>query len=178
MKFGEIKMGGKFGGFSMLAKPSADIPPEVVKGVNTVFGENCVPVWYFGNQVVNGMNHLVLCKKEQDSKKTLILVTINIPFNNDGGLATAVNWVEEADLYGSLGDLFENAMKDITGVNYKPIAFMGEKLVKGKNYYILCQATIAESEPYAVIVEINEFMGKATLIGIERLGGLGYAFTW
>lgn len=181
MKFGEITFGGKFGGFNMLDKPTADIPNDVVSAINStcnVNGYTCTPIWYFGEKVVNGKNHLVACKREKDGKKQIVVLVINIPPNSTGKNATVVSCSEQADLYGNLKDMFESSMKDITGVKYTPLAFIGEKIVKGKNYYILSQAQIEDSEPYVVIVEINEFMEKATLIGIIRLGGLGYAFTW
>ena len=181
MKFGDIKIGGKFGGFNMTDKPTAEIPSQVVSAINfncNVNGFVYTPIWYFGDQVVNGTNYLIVCKREKDTLKQLVLITINLPPNSNGKNATIISCVEKADLYGNLAELFNTALKELAGVSYIPLAFIGEKLVKGKNYYLLCQAKISDSEPYAVIVEINEFMEKATLIGIERLGGLGYAFSW
>lgn len=181
MRFGEIKIGGKFGGFNLLNKPTSEIPPQVSTAIKTICNVNgwvYTPIWYFGDQVVNGVNHLVVCKREKDNVKQLVVLIINIPTNSNGKNATVISCTERADLYGKLEELFETALKDITGVKYTPLAFMGDKVVKGKNYYILSQARISDSEPYAVIIEINEFMDKITLIGIERLGGLGYAFTW
>lgn len=182
MKFGEITFGGRFSGFNMVEKPTSEIPNEVVSAVNTtcnVNGYTYTPIWYFGEkQTKNGKNHLIVCKREKDNEKQLVLIVINLPPNSNGKNATVVSCVDSADLYGDLKEMFENSLNDVTGVKYTPLAFIGEKAVKGINYYILSIAKVDNFEQYAVIIEVNKFMEKTTLIGIIRLGGLGYAFNW
>lgn len=184
MKFGEIKLGGKFGGYEIYNKSADKMPQDVASALPAVCNVNgwtYAPIWYWGTQLVNGVNHMLVCRRVKGDVNQIVLVVINIPFNSVGGAgASLVSVTEQADLYGELKEAFDTKLKDLCGVGYKPIAYMGEKLVKGVNHYILCQATIQypHSTPYAAIAEINVFQEKGNVIGIERLGGLGYAFTW
>ena len=185
MVFGGITLGGRFTGFNLQGRPTTDIPNEVVSAVNATMnlnGQVYTPIWYFGDKdTPEGTNHLVVCKREKDGVSHIVLANVNLPkTNTNGSGATLVSVVDAADLYGSLKAIFDEALGDLLGVKYSSIAFMGEKVVRGMNYYILCQAALSQdsNNPYPAIVEINEFNGKSTLLGVERLGGLGYAFTW
>lgn len=186
MKFGEIKLGGKCGGYEVYNKPADKMPQDLASALPAVCNVNgwvYAPIWYWGTQLVNGVNHMSICRRVKDDVDQIVVVVINIPFNSVGGKgASLVSVTEQADLYGELKEAFDTYMTDLCGVGYKPVAYMGEKLVKGVNHYILCQATIQypNAIPYAAIIEINSFQGKAKATNIERLGAseLGYSFSW
>ena len=185
MKFGEITLGGRFGGYEIYNKSADRMPQDLATALPNVCNKDgwvYAPIWYWGTQLVNGVNHMLVCERVKDDIAQIVLVVINIPFNSVGGQgASLVSVTEQADLYGDLKKAFDNEMKALCGVGYKAVAFMGEQIVKGTNYYILVEGKVLYKDalkPFAGIAEINLFNGEYALIGIERLGGLGYAFTW
>lgn len=179
MKFGEIKLGGRFGGYNIVNEPADKLPQDLASAIVEVCMDKdyrLVPIWYWGNQLVNGMNHMIVCEKVQGDKYSIVAAIINIPPNTVGGKgAKLVALLDHADLYGALKTAFENELRLLCGVGYKAIAYMGEKVVKGVNHYVLCQADLQYpgARPYAVVVELNIFGSDANVTGIERLGGLG-----
>lgn len=178
MKFGDVKLGGKLGGYTIVNQPADKLPQDLATAIPDLC-PGYIPLWYMGTQLVNGMNHAVVCSRNNASE--IVLVIINIPPNSVGGKgASVVSITDSADLFGTLGQIFTEALNGLVGVTYKPIAFLGEQVVKGVNYFILAEAKIVypDAKPYPAIVEINVFQNKASLVGIERLGGLGYSFSW
>lgn len=179
MKFGEIKLGGRFGGYTIINEPANRLPQDLASAVYGVCEDKeytLVPIHYYGTQLVNGMNHMLVCEKVQNDKYQIVVAIINIPPNSIGGKgAKLVAILDKADLYGALKTAFDGQLKNLCGVGYHPVAYMGEKVVKGVNHYILCEANLQYpgSRPYAVVVEINIFGSDANVTGIERLGGLG-----
>ena len=179
MKFGEIKLGGRFGGYNIINESADKLPQDLASAVVSVCEDKeymLVPIWYWGTQLVNGLNHMLVCEKVQNGKYQIVVAIINIPPNSVGGKgAKLVALLDKADLYGALKTAFDNEMKNLCGVAYHPVAYMGEKMVKGVNHYILCEANLQYpgSRPYAVVVEMNIFGSDANVTGIERLGGLG-----
>ena len=179
MKFGEITLGGRFGGWTIINEPADKLPQNVASAVVSVCDDKdyrLVPIHYYATQVVNGVNHMLVCEKIQNDTYQIVLAIINIPPNSIGGKdAKLADLVEKADLYGALKVAFEGQLKNLCGVGYHPVAYMGEKVVKGVNHYILCEADLQYpgSRPYPVVVEINVFGSDANVTGIERLSGLG-----
>ena len=59
----------------------------------------------------------------------------------------------------------------MTGAGYKPIAYVGEQIVKGTNYVFLAEQTLilAQPERHIVAVTINEFNGNYNVVNIERI---------
>lgn len=181
MKFGEVKLGGRFGGYTIINEPADRLPQDLASAVVEVCdgkGYRLVPIWYYGTQLVNGLNHMLVCEKIRGDATCcqIVVAIINIPPNSVGGKgAKLVALLDKADLYGALKTAFDGQLKNLCGVGYYPVAYMGEKMVKGVNHYILCEANLQYpgSRPYAVVVEINVFGSDANVTGIERLGGLG-----
>ena len=179
MKFGSITLGGRFGGYTIVDEPASKMPQDLASAVVEVTEDKDYtlnPLWYYGHQLVNGNNHMVVCEKVQDGEYHIVVAIINIPFNSAGGKgAKIVDVLQKADLYGSLKIAFEKDLVHLCGVGYKAIAYMGEKPVKGTNHYILCEANLMYpgSRPYPVITEINVFGSDANVTSIERLGGAG-----
>lgn len=179
MKFGEIKLGGRFGGYNIINEPADRLPQDLASAIVGVCMDkkySLHPIHYYATQVVNGVNHMLVCEKAENGRYSIVVAIINIPPNSIGGQgATIVDLLEKADLYGALKTAFDGPLKNLCGVGYHPVAYMGEKVVKGVNHYILCEANLQYpgSRPYGVVAEINVFGSDANVTGIERLGGLG-----
>lgn len=59
----------------------------------------------------------------------------------------------------------------MTGVAYKPIAYVGSQIAKDVNYVFLAEQTLITATPvrHIVAVKINEFEGNYTAACIERI---------
>ncbi len=62
-------------------------------------------------------------------------------------------------------------MNGFVGANYKPMAYVGTQVVKGVNHVFIAEQTLITSTPerHIVLVTINEFDGKYSLVGIDRI---------
>lgn len=65
------------------------------------------------------------------------------------------------------------AMNGLTGAGYKPLLFVGTQIVKGTNYYFICEQTLTTRNPerHLVKLAINEFNNVYELVpySIERI---------
>ncbi|MBR1695859.1 MAG: hypothetical protein IJ709_10750 [Selenomonas sp.] len=197
-KLGGIKLGGAFGGYDIVNKPCDKLPQDVASAVASVngglLGATFSPIWYIGKQTVNGVNHFFIAEeirvtKTQDAH--IVGLVINIPPGEGaakGEGAKVVRIIEEAELPEEAQVAFDTATKQLLGVAYKPVAYVGSQVVRGVNHYIICEAkTIYPgSTPFAAVMCLNVFEGKVSVIGIAPLpnksdgesGLCGYAFTW
>lgn len=67
---------------------------------------------------------------------------------------------------------YKKAMKDLVGVSYTPVAYLGKQVVAGTNYLILCRikAVYPVASPEWSLVTVNrDLKGKASLVNIETL---------
>ena len=199
MKFGEIELGKSFGGYEIINKPADQIPQDVASAIGIVnstplLGATYIPLWLWGKQVVNGVNYFFIAediRTTKDKDKSIVGLIINIP-PGEGSIkgegAKIVRVIENEKLSEEIDVAFNEVVKGLCGVAYKPIAYIGKQIVKGENHYILCEAkTIYPgAQPRAVILCINIFNGKSSVVSILPLstGGkdtptlFGYAFTW
>lgn len=194
MKFGSIEIGGKLGGYEVVNVPADKLPQDLesaVGNINSKLGATFNPIWYWGKQTVNGVNHLLICEEIRSTKDRnvgIVGVVINIPPNSVGGEGAKVEEViEEAKLSPEVEIAFKAAEKQLSGVGYKPIIFVGEQTVKGKNYYFICQAQEiykVTTKPVAVLLCVNAFENNYIVKGVAPLPIntketiCGYAFTW
>ena len=75
--------------------------------------------------------------------------------------------------------IFDEGMGNTDPIVYSPIAFVGyREIPEGKTYCMFCQATLKDHDPYVVTVELSETADSVKLDSINRLGVLGYSFTW
>ena len=199
MKFGEIELGKNFGGYEIINKPSDQIPQDVASAIGVVnstplLGATYIPLWLWGKQVVNGVNYFFIAediRTTKDKDKSIVGLIINIP-PGEGSIkgegAKIVRVIENEKLSEEIDVAFNEVVKGLCGVAYKPIAYIGKQIVKGENHYILCEAkTIYPgAQPRAVILCINIFNGKSSVVSILPLSSgtkdtptlFGYAFTW
>ena len=194
--FGGIELGGTLGGYEIVNVPATKLPQDVASAVSNLntnlLGATFNPLWYVGKQTVNGVNHLFIAEEIRITKTTdkyIVGLVVNVPpgANADKGEgAKVVRIIESEALPEDVEEAFLTVSKPIVGVSYRPIMLLGKQVVKGENYYILCEAkTIYPgTEPKAVVFVVNVFDGKPSLVGIAPIGKdtqetiCGYAFTW
>ena len=196
MKFGGIELGGEFGGYEIINEPANSLPQAVASAVGIVnsgiLGATYLPVWYVGKQVVNGINHFIICEQVRATKnkdKGIVGLVINIP-PGDGSMkgegASVVKIIEEEKLPADVRAAFETAAKSLVGVSYKAVAYIGRQVVRGVNHYIMCEgrAIYPGAEPFAAVMAVNVFEGNVSIVGVAPVKAagdkslFGYAFTW
>ena len=189
--FNGIELGELLGGYEIVNKPANELPQDLTSAVSNInggiLGATYQPIWYVGHQLVNGTNHLLICKEIRSTKdKNTCIVGLVINISASGKDATVVEIIEEAKLSAEVQVAFLAAEKQLVGVGYKPLAYVGSQVVKGVNHYLICQAKgiYPNSTPYAVVMCINVFENQVSVIGVAPLPTkteemiCGYAFTW
>ena len=179
IKLGGIELGGVLGGYEVINERATKMPQELASGFSYInegiLGATYDPIWIVGKQVVKGTNYLIISKEISSTKEkdTMIVgLIINIPPGSvDGKDAKIVEIIEEAKLKDELKVVFDTATKTLIGVGYKPIAFAGQQVVKGINYYFIAEAKTLYpgSQPYAVFICINVFNGITSIVSIEHI---------
>lgn len=199
MTFGAIELGGTLGGYEIINQPADKLPQDLASAIgiinsNPILGATYNPIWLWGKQVVNGINYFLIAEDIRTTKnkdKSIVGLIINIP-PGEGAIkgegAKIVRIIENEKLSEELEIAFTEVVKGLTGISLKTVVYIGEQIVKGKNYYILCEAkTIyTGAQPYAAIICINVFEGKSSIVSILPLGTrgkdtqqiFGYAFNW
>lgn len=183
MNFGGISLGeGCFGGYTIDNKPATSLPQALASALphinESLLGATYVPLWYVGHQLVNGTNYMLVCKEIRATREVtpmIVAMVINVPPMkpgvSPGENAKVVAIIEEANLTPELATIFSTSEKGLVGVSYKPIAYVGKQVVRGTNYYFLCEAKriVANPTPYAVMLCINVFEGQCSVISIEQI---------
>ena len=64
-----------------------------------------------------------------------------------------------------------SAIKELVGAKYKPVAYVGDQVVKGVNHVFIAEQTLMTSTPERriVTIKVNVFDGKAEHLSIERI---------
>ena len=189
--FNGIELGELLGGYEIVNKPANELPQDLTSAVSNInggiLGATYQPIWYVGHQLVNGTNHLLICKEIRSTKdKNTCIVGLVINISASGKDATVVEIIEEAKLSAEVQVAFLAAEKQLVGVGYKPLAYVGSQVVKGINHYLICQAKgiYPNAMPYAVVMCINVFENQVSVVGISPLPTkteemiCGYAFSW
>ena len=163
---GAIDYGPSLGGWDIKNLPIDSLPEEVATAVGAInelgyFGATFEPIWYIGSQVVNGMNYKFLCRETRTTRthdQAIVAVTVNVPAG-DFNAASIVSVEKEADLTHEQELVFKLATVKILGVEFTPVVFVGTQIVKGKNYYYICEAkpVYPDAVPYAVTMTVNIF---------------------
>lgn len=182
IKFGGLETAGTFGGWSLVDSTAAELPQDLASGIYVAFedrSEKITPVYYFGYQLVNGMNHCLVCRRErtQGEKivKDYVTVVINIPPKVDGYKEAKLVKMEVADetiLSDEAKSAFDAKVATLTGTTHKPLLEVGKQVVKGVNYYLICQSQTQylNTEPYLTRVVINQFGSNISVLEIKRIG--------
>ena len=198
MKFGEIELGKTFGGYEIINKPADKLPQDLTSAIgivnsNPLLGATYNPLWLWGKQVVNGVNYFFIAediRTTKDKDKSIVGLIINIP-PGEGAIkgegAKIVRVIDSEKLTETVELAFNEVIKELRGLSYKPVAYIGKQVVRGENHYILCEAKVIYpgAQPRAVVLGINIFEGKPSVSCIIPIGTatdtptlFGYAFTW
>jgi hypothetical protein len=181
MTAGGIEYQGLIGGLTILDKPVTSLPQDLASALTSLnaglLGATYVPLRYIGTQVVNGVNHYLLAKDiraTKDKDTSIVIMVINIPPGSVGGKgATLVKIIEEeTDVPAAIRAIFEKATRQLIGVDYKMLLFIGSQVVKGINYHFICQAKVVYpgAEPKVVRLVINEFQNEISVVSITPIG--------
>lgn len=178
-KLGGIELGGTFGGYEIVNVPATSLPEELASAIGVVnqnlIGATYIPVWYVGKQLVNGTNYMLVCKEiraTRDQDVMYVNMIINVPAGSIGGEgATIVEIDEYAKMEPEVKFIFEQATRGLMGVDFRPIVYVGKQVVKGINYYFVCEAkgVYPGAEPYLVLMKINSFQGNLQIVSIEPI---------
>ena len=63
------------------------------------------------------------------------------------------------------------AVTALVGAKYKPVAYIGDQVVKGVNHVFIAEQTTSTATPerHIVAIKVNIFEGKSEHLTIERL---------
>lgn len=194
--FGGIELGGTFGGYEIVNIPANKLPQDVASAMDAansgLLGATFSPVWYVGKQTVNGTNYLFIAediRATAKKDKSIVGLVINVPPGEhamQGEGAKVARIIEGEELPEDVRLAFETVVKGLVGVGYKPVMYIGKQTVRGVNHFIVCEARgiYPGAQPYATVLCVNVFEGKASLAGIAPIGGkepgglFGYSFSW
>ena len=197
--FGGIELGETFGGYEIANLPVNKLPQEVASAVgavnsNPILGATYNPIWYVGKKTVNGVNYFFIAEDIRTTKnkdKSIVGLIINVPPGEQsiqGVGAKVVRIIDGEELLPEVQTAFATVEKELKGVTYKPIVYIGKQTVRGENHYIVCESRViypGVQTPKAVIFVINIFEGKPSLAGLLPIKStesdqplFGYAFTW
>ena len=83
-----------------------------------------------------------------------------------------VNAEAEAMVDDAYQKAFDEAMAELDGVDYEPIAVLGRQVVAGSNYAFLCKATPVVANPqtgWSIVTVYQDLQGKAELLCIKDI---------
>ena len=180
MRLGGIEFNnGDLGGWTLCNVPVNKLPQRLATALVVVnddlLGASYLPIRLVGQQVVNGMNYMFIAKEVRATAKKdtrIVSLVINIPVGDvTGENATRVEVKESTELPSEVKDVFDDAIGSLKGVNYVPLLYVGEQVVKGLNYYVICEATITYpgAVPKPVLVSVNTFQGVNSVASIEPI---------
>ena len=177
-----------------------DVQEAFDKALEGYTGVGFTPVAYLGSQVVSGTNYKILCKGTTvtaNPETSYYTVTIyqdldgnaevsevkdfNLEdYNTDVEVETtqlAGGWsvndsYQVVNLPADVQSAFDGATKDLLGVKYDPIAYLGSQVVSGTNYMILCHTTTSDAnatEGMAIITVYQDLDGNSELLHVNQL---------
>ena len=176
---GGFKLGEALGGIKIVNHDCSKLPQRVASAMGVIneksmFGATYDPLWYIGEQLVNGMNYMFVCRQVKSTRNadtSICIVVVNVPPEGVEKEPTICRVIETADMSNELHCLFNTAMANC-GVGYKPLMHIGSQVVSGENNFFIAEARIMypNSIPYPVIIQIRTFMGVNIVENIKKLG--------
>lgn len=177
---GSVTLGGELGGWTLINQSANRLPQDVASGFSNaqegLVGASYNAIFYVARQLVNGFNHLIIAEETRTTKnadKRIVAIVLHIPMGDIGGKnAKFINIVsaDEATIPEDVLTLFNASTKKLIGAVHKPVVYIGSQLVKGINYYVVCETNTStlKARPYATVATLNVFNGKTT-IKFDRL---------
>lgn len=180
------------GGWTRSESPAipAEAAEALEKALDGLVGAKYTPVAYLGSQLVSGTNYKLLCGVAPvvpDPVETWAVVTVykdlqgkasitdvqesGIPTDLSAGLMGGWSTPETPELTSEIREAFDKATEKLLGVNYEPLAVVGQQVVSGMNYRILCEATVVApgAEPaYAIVTVYRDTAGSAEVTDVAN----------
>lgn len=159
-------LGGPLGGWSL--PESEEITDErlaVFEAASAgLLGVNYEPIIYLGSQVVSGTNHAFLCSAQVTAPGATTYYAVIYAYEDlQGGVeflglqsltpggepdenaaaaaALAGGWSVPASEEEGMA-AFDKAVEGLVGVSYTPVRVLGQQVVSGMNYCVLCRAAV------------------------------------
>ena len=190
------KPGGDSGKIDLSEYTPADSPVVtdevrslVSKASDAISGRDYIPAAYSGYKKGGGTDHLVLCIVNSDDEISGQYLLVNIHEDSDGGakLTKSMGCERDVAISGDGTAMFSGgfrlpdtpevpdnvkesllkANEEIAGADYEPLACVGEQIVSGMNYRLLCKvvsASSAASLRYAIVTLYVNVKGEAHII--------------
>ena len=195
------------GGWEVVSEPAeAQLPDEVQTAFENFegnYGDDLIPMAYYGYQVTEGMNYGLLCKSKKDNG----LQTLVMHENTDGNVDDAIiNTFSISDYTQSEGadvtaeavdggwqvaedyttaeipkeafEAFDAATQEFVGNDLHPMAYLGSQVVAGTNYAFLCHSTLVTADPVSsiqVVTVYEDLQGNAEITNICTLDLASFA---
>ena len=195
------------GGWEVAAEPEAAELPDEVQAAFAKFEENygddLIPMAYYGNQVVDGMNYGLLCKSKADNELQTVVLHENTEGNVDDAIINTFNIAdytegEGADVTGEAVDggwqvaedyttapipkesfeAYDAATQQFVGNDLHPMAYLGSQVVAGTNYAFLCHSTLVTADPVSsiqVVTVYEDLEGNCEILNICTLDLASFA---
>ena len=153
------------GGYKIKVHAGSNLPQKVASGFEKVFegmtGATYNPIAYLGNQVVNGINHAILCEQvlttATDDRNIVILIlnekpgdvtgeSISIVEINrvlDGShLMGGINIAPTIEIPAPAMNAYNSRFGGLLGATNVPIALLATQVVNGVAYYFAVESTM------------------------------------
>ena len=189
------------GGWTIAEDPAAaELPDDVQKAMDNFaenYGDDLIPMAYYGNQVVKGMNYGLLCKSKGDNELQTVVLEQEPNGNVDGAIINTFkideytqgdgadpsaepvdggwNVAEDyttTELPDEVQNAFDKATEEFVGNDLVPMAYLGSQVVAGTNYALLCHSTLVTAEPVSsiqVVIIYEDLDGNCSIANINTL---------
>lgn len=154
-------------------------------------GVSYQPIAVLGTQVVAGTKYAILCKAAPVVPDAAPEITIMYIYENvDGtveidGFQTIISGDDEGGFKANTGKFtiknkknkavysaYKKAVKELVGVDYKPVLYLGKQSKSGSNYMILCRSRVVYPDaPYewSLVTVSKSAKGKVKLGDVQTL---------
>ena len=148
---GGITLSGNVcGGWQLVGQPiGSGMPQKLATGwqvaMEGLVGAEYSPIFLVAQQLVNGINYLVIAEQTlitKDPVKHIVGIIINVPFNMTGEGSKIVRIItkDEPEVPEDILALFNSATSKLLGSEHSPILFLGSQIVSGTIFYIVCES--------------------------------------
>ena len=161
---------------------------KVTENINGVTYE---PIAVLGTQVVSGSNYAVLCRKTPSNPSAasqVVVMYIYVSLDGNAKVTGFKTVIDESDKDGytvnagkfaisnrrnrTVYNTYRKAVKDVSGVTYKPVLYMGKRKESGSNYMLLCRTKDVSSDAsyqWSIVTVNRSESGNAKLTATKTL---------
>ena len=181
---------------SLAMGKNPDAKKAFKKAVKKIDGIRIEAVGVLATQVVAGTNYAILCRTQLQNEDSVPHISIVYIYADLQGDATVIGYqtIIGDQLMGgfsanegkfglsknkTVSKCFKKAMKELVGVSYEPVAYLGSQIVAGKNYLVLCRSKAVTPNArykYSLVTVYKDLKGKVSLREIQdlKLGDMKY----